>query len=71
MGHGAKNVREGVMDEFYLVWCEENGNPTYKHPVLEQAKAEAERLARNNPGKVFNVLGLIDSCRKNDIVWAS
>lgn len=59
------------MNGFFLVWSEQSGNPTYKHSTEDSAKAEAERLARANPGKVFHVLRLVDSCQVNDIVWAS
>ena len=56
---------------FWLVWCEECGHPTYKHQHEDEAREEAERLARNNPGRIFHVLKLVDSCRKKDVFWGS
>lgn len=41
---------------FYLVWCEDGGEPRKKHKHIGSAEAEAERLARNNPGKSFCVM---------------
>ena len=57
--------------EFYLVWNESHGAPTVKHPSEGIARGEAERLSRNHPGENFHVLKLVDTCRKNDVVWAS
>ena len=41
---------------FWLVWCENGGEPRVKHKTLYQAETEAERLARANPGKSFCVM---------------
>lgn len=57
--------------EFWLVWNERGHAPTYKHDTLVSAKAEAERLARNNPGHSFHVLSLYGTCAKNDVLWST
>lgn len=54
---------------FWLVWNEKGRTLTYKHPSLASAKAEAERLARKQPGDTFHVLQCIGSCRKIDVEW--
>ena len=33
------------MDKFWMVWKVGDKGPTHKHPSLESAKTEAERLA--------------------------
>lgn len=55
--------------KFWLVWCEEGGAPTFKHPTHNSACREAERLARQVPGKRFHVLERIASCVKVDVQW--
>lgn len=45
-----------MTEAFYVVWQPEHGIPKVQHDSLEQAKAEAERLARLSPGKKFFVL---------------
>lgn len=35
---------------FWMVWNPQGHSPTVKHPSALAAKAEAERLARTNPG---------------------
>lgn len=46
---------------FYPVWNEDGFPPRHKHQSPTSAENEAERLAAQNPGKVFYVL--IPSCR--------
>lgn len=41
---------------FWLVWCHNGGSPTFKHQNYWGAQNEAQRLARENPGKQFVVL---------------
>ena len=56
---------------FWMVWNEGNSAPTVKHWSERPAREEAERLARLNPGQVFHVLALVDSCIKTDVHWCS
>ncbi len=58
------------MNPFWLVWNPVGGPPTYKHPSLESAKAEAERLARLYPGQSFFVLGTRGVARKVESAWS-
>jgi hypothetical protein len=57
--------------DFYLVWAEGGGTPTHKHATEQDARAEAERLARAHPNAVFCVLGLIGAAKKSDVQWMS
>lgn len=41
---------------FWMVWCESGGVPTVRHATYEAADREAQRLARENRGRVFFVL---------------
>lgn len=59
------------MQEFWMVWNEGNRGPVFKHSTEKSARNEAERLALQNRGQTFHVLKVIDSCRSNDVVWAS
>ena len=46
-----------IKEEFWLVWNEnKKESPTHKHGFVEKAEAEAERLAKANPGETFVVL---------------
>lgn len=56
--------------EFWVVWNEAGRPPTFKHPTVASAEAEAERLARTNPGQTFHVLALRGSCTYSNVVWA-
>lgn len=58
------------LPEFWLVWHEGGNAPTFKHQTLHSAHSEAERLARQAPGKTFCVLHCIASCVKSDIQWS-
>lgn len=57
------------MNPFWLVWNPSNGVPTFKHPTLESAKAEAERLAAMYPNQSFFVLGTCGVARKVETLW--
>lgn len=41
---------------FWMVWNPNGHAPTYRHPSLNAATQEAERLAKANPGRTFVVL---------------
>lgn len=57
------------MRKFWLVWCVGAGTPTHIHYTHESACKEAERLARKNPGKRFEVMERVASVIKQDVVW--
>ncbi len=59
------------MDKFWMVWKENDRDPRFKHPTETEARLEAERLARMNPGIRFYILESIDACKMHDIVWAN
>ncbi|MDF2382444.1 hypothetical protein JMG10_13260 [Nostoc ellipsosporum NOK] len=44
---------------FWLVWNDNGFPPKFRHPNLAAAEAEAARLASENPGKGFHVLGVL------------
>lgn len=52
---------------FWCVWCEGGGNPTVKHRDYTAAKAEAQRLARQHPGRRFVVLAAAVAFVKRDL----
>ena len=54
-------------DPFFLVWCEGGGAPTVQHLYYSQAKAEAERLARANPGRRFTVMVAVRGVEVRDL----
>ena len=56
---------------FWMVWNEGNRAPTVKHPSVNAARAEAERLARLFPGQKFFLLTAFDCCQKRDVLWES
>lgn len=53
---------------FWCVWCENGGSPTVKHREFSTAKAEAQRLARVNPGHRFVVLAATVAFQKSDLI---
>lgn len=55
------------MEPFWMVYGLGQDAPTFKHPTAYQATREAERLARQNPGKTFIVLEAIGAVRKVDV----
>ncbi len=56
---------------FWLIWNERGGPPTVKHATKSEARAEAERLARMNPGQTFHLLQLVGTCRRVDVEWSN
>ena len=50
-----KNMNE-LNGKFWMVWNPNGGSPTVKHQSEDDAKTEAERLARIYPNKRFWVL---------------
>lgn len=53
----------------YFVWSPRGRVPSFEHPTAQNAKIEAERLARLNPGEKFMVLQSIAECEKVDVTW--
>lgn len=53
---------------FWLVWTPNGHTPRYEHQSAASAHAEAQRLARENPGEKFYVLQPISETVRNDIV---
>lgn len=53
---------------FWVVWNPSGRAPTYRHPSEERATAEAERLARTNPGETFVVLASVCARRTDDML---
>ena len=63
-----------MAEKFFVVWNENAGPPRHKHKGIhaeDNARKEAERLARENPGETFHVLKLVDSCCKKEVFWSS
>lgn len=57
------------MDLFYMLYVEGGGAPTHQHRSPENAKQEAERLARQT-GRRVHVLKSVASCLKTDVQWS-
>lgn len=56
---------------FWLIWNERGSTPTVRHETKASARAEAERLARMNPGQSFHVLELVGTCKRVDVEWTN
>lgn len=57
------------MDRFYMCFAERGTHPpSVRHHTSQQAKDEAERLARRLGGKV-HVLALVGTVEKTDVRW--
>lgn len=54
-------------EAFYLVWRENGPGPRVKHATHRSAAAEAQRLARGNPGERFVVLQSTHAFEVNDM----
>jgi len=53
--------------QFFMVYGMNQGAPTVRHDTMQQAKREAERLARACPGIEFYVLAAISRSRRVDV----
>lgn len=65
----AMTVPTSEASPFWFVWNEQGHAPTHKHVTVESAKAEAERLARANPGERFTVLAALGTCEFDAVKW--
>lgn len=54
-------------EPFWMIYGLDQSPPRATHETFDQAKREAERLARNNPGIAFFVLQSIACAVKQDI----
>lgn len=60
------------MNKFWMIYVEGKGAPTYKHPTENEARKEAERLAKlpDNQGRGVFVLESVANCRYNSVIWS-
>lgn len=56
-------------EKFWMVWNINGQAPTYMHPSEQNARLEAERLARANKGQRFVVLESKAMVFHNDVHW--
>ena len=63
----ASNEVRVLPPPFWLVWCDTGFAPKFKHSTIESAEKEAERLARENPGRNFYVVMPICEMKKADV----
>ena len=61
-GWAAQHGAESNENTFWYVFNPTGGPPRVRHNSEESARLEAERLAENNPGEVFQVLKYVASC---------
>lgn len=54
---------------FWLVWNPQGRQPMYRHSTYASAVAEARRLAGNNPGHEFYVLGCLGRAVKVEVEY--
>lgn len=47
------------MKPYYYVYRYQNQAPKVRHPTLQAAQAEAERLAGENPGITYEILKVV------------
>ena len=61
------------MSKFWLVWVDGTRGATFKHPNVQEASNEAERLALlpENAGKQVYILEAISACAKNIVTWTT
>jgi len=53
---------------FYLVWNPHTGYTQHRHQTLGEAKAEAQRLARQNKGQEFIILMPVVKLQVADVI---
>ena len=63
-------LKENNMELFFVWNSGPRGLiPRFRHPSIESAKAEAERLAALYPNTEFHVLQSIGFCQKKEVEW--
>lgn len=60
---------EDKTEMFWMVWGDGRAAPTKKHGSFQEARLEAERLARLNPACTFHVLTCVGSCSVVQVEW--
>lgn len=55
-------------DDFWVVWRDGGGPPTFRHPTESQARKEAARLARIHPGTTMYVLHAIAALTAGEVI---
>ena len=58
-----------VENAFYLVWKSGGDTPTKRHELIESAREEAKRLAKDNPGIEFFVTRAIEGVIYTENPW--
>lgn len=57
------------MKPFWMVYLEGGDPPCFEHKAEEDAKREAERLAKKYPGRAAYVLKAVSAVQLGQIVW--
>lgn len=65
-------MADDVAPPFWLVWNRRGRKPVFEHESYHSARAEAERLARRNPGEAFYVLAPVarGGSDRSNICWS-
>ena len=58
-----------MMQGFYVYNVTDHTAPRFLHSEIWNAEQEAERLARANPGKIFQVLALTGQVKACALEW--
>ena len=56
-------------ESVYYVWNPAEDIPRVEHPTEEEARTEAERLARLQPKDKFVILKKVAECVYNPVFW--
>ena len=57
------------MQPFWMVWNENSRDTNVRHGSAGEARTEATRLVRINPGTKFYVLMAVGAAHKSDVDW--
>jgi hypothetical protein len=64
-----RRKEDKVMDKFWMVYGGYLSDPVFKHESEQDARTEAERLARKHPGNKFYILEVIAMCQLKEFEW--